>query len=254
MRFFLNDSLNRIDMKNLNWFFLVVILLQACALNKSVVPTGQYFGELPCADCPGINYSLSLNKDFTYTEATRYQGREASEFLDSGKYELIDDTIVTLTSKPEHAGLKQFVAKDNQLFILDLEGNPIESSYASWYILTKEKPSAQVNSQLNASWELQLINDIPVVVDRELPYLELQLNNDRFSGFGGCNRINGPVRQDGPTLKFGMIIATKMACPDLETETQFLELLNNRTWGYKIEGSNLVLTDGNEQLVFTQKE
>ncbi len=240
-------------MKNLNCFFLVVILLQACALNKSVVPTGQYFGELPCADCPGISYSLSLNKDFTYTEATHYQGREASDFLDSGKYKLINDTIVKLISKPEQAGLKEFVAKDNQLFILDLEGNSIESSYASWYILTKEKPSTQMNNQLNTSWELQLINDLPVTVDSKLPYLELQLNDNRFTGFGGCNRINGSVVDSGNTLKFGMIIATKMACPHLETESQFLKLLNNRTWKYEVEGSNLVLTAGNEQLIFTKK-
>lgn len=240
-------------MKNLNWLFLVVILLQACALNKSVVPTGQYFGELPCADCPGISYSLSLNKDFTYTEATRYQGREAGDFLDSGKYELINDTIVKLTSKPEHAGLKQFVAKNNQLFILDLEGNPIESSYASWYILTKDKPSAHSEKQLNTTWELQLINDLPVTLENKLPYLEFQLDDNRFTGFGGCNRINGTVQQDAHTLKFGMIIATKMACPDMEIESQFLKLLNNRTWNYEIEGSNLILIDGNERLIFSKK-
>ncbi|KOH45954.1 META domain-containing protein [Sunxiuqinia dokdonensis] len=241
-------------MKNLNWLLMLALLMQACALKKQAVPTGQYFGELPCADCPGISYTLSLNKNFTYSETTRYQGREASDFRDSGKYELINDTIVKLTSKPEHSGLRQFVAKNNQLFILDLEGNPIESSYANWYILTKDKPSAQVESQLNTTWELQLINDLPVTVEDKLPYLEFQLNEGRVSGFGGCNRMNGPVQQSGNTLKFGMIMTTKMACPDLETESQFLKLLNNRTWSYKIEGSNLVLTDGDEQLVFTQKK
>ncbi len=239
-------------MKNLNWLLLLAFLLHACAVKKQGIPTGQYFGELPCADCPGISYSLNLNKDFTYTEISHYQGMEASDFLDSGKYELINDTVITLISKPEDAGLKQFVAKNNQLFILDLEGNPIESSYASWYILTKDKPSAQFENQLNTTWELQLINDLPVTVYNKLPYLEFQLKDNRFAGFGGCNQISGPVQHSGNTLKFGMIIATKMACPDLETESQFLQLLNNRTWSYKIEGSNLVLTDGNEQLIFTQ--
>lgn len=239
-------------MKNLNWLFLLVILLQACAVKKQAVPTGQYFGELPCADCPGISYSLKLNKDLTYNETTRYQGREPGDFYDSGTYELVNDTVVKLTSKPEHAGLKQFVAKNNQLFILDLEGNPIESSYASWYILTKEKPSARANNELNTSWELQLINDVPVTVENKLPSLEFQLNDNRFTGFGGCNQISGPVEPSGNTLKFGAIIATKMACPDLETESQLLKLLNNRTWNYKIEGSNLILSHGDELLIFTR--
>jgi len=238
---------------NLNWLFLTVILLQACALKKPVTPTGQYFGELPCADCPGISYSLSLNKDFTYTELTRYQGREAGEFLDSGKFEIINDTIVRLINKPPNTGLKQFVAKNNQLFILDLEGNPIESSYASWYILSKEKPSTKTENQLNHIWELQLINDVPVTVGNKLPSLEFHLDENRIAGFGGCNRINGPVQRNGQNLKFGLIIATKMACPDLETESRFLKLLTNRTWKYEIDGKNLILTDGNEQLVFTKE-
>lgn len=44
-------------------------------------------------------------------------------------------------------------------------------------------------------------------------------------GHGGCNRFFGTYAQDGDTLTIGPLASTKMACPDLKAESEFLNNL-----------------------------
>lgn len=40
------------------------------------------------------------------------------------------------------------------------------------------------------------------------------------TGFGGCNRFNGGYTQDGRTLHFSPLSATRMACPEVQTRVE----------------------------------
>ena len=67
----------------------------------------------------------------------------------------------------------------------------------------------------------------------------------RLVGAGGCNRLMGSWKQDGPQLQFGQVAGTRMACPPpaMEQERRFHEALE-AVRGWRAEGDALLLTDG----------
>lgn len=81
--------------------------------------------------------------------------------------------------------------------------------------------------------------------------LTLSADEGRISGTGGCNRLAGPFETDkNRTLKFGPLITTRMACPDLEQEQRFLQALASTTH-YDMDGPLLLLlSDGEIRAVF----
>ncbi|UUC47195.1 META domain-containing protein [Flavobacterium cerinum] len=57
-------------------------------------------------------------------------------------------------------------------------------------------------------------------------YLQLDQKEHRVSGFSGCNGFGGTYTlKDGNRIELSQMMGTLMACPDLETETAFLEVL-----------------------------
>src|SRR5215831_10613328 len=48
---------------------------------------GIYRGVLPCADCAGMQTTITLNKDLTYVTKIKYLGKSDSVFESSGKFE-----------------------------------------------------------------------------------------------------------------------------------------------------------------------
>jgi len=71
----------------------------------------------------------------------------------------------------------------------------------------------------------------------------------RISGYGGCNRVSGPYTMDGKgSLKFGMLISTRMACPDMSTEDALMAAFP-KTDSYEIRNNELWLKKGNEVLM-----
>lgn len=62
----------------------------------------------------------------------------------------------------------------------------------------------------------------------------------RVNGLAGCNRFFGGYETDGKKLKFSPMGATRMACPDLELEGSFFQMLEN-TDSYRIKNQELSL-------------
>jgi heat shock protein HslJ len=94
----------------------------------------------------------------------------------------------------------------------------------------------------NTRWVLQTLGGqpAPVPTNGEV-YLLLRNNELSAEGHAGCNRFRGPFElpADGQ-LRFGPLLSTKMACPDLATETRFLSALAS-TRSYQISGDTLRL-------------
>ncbi|WP_022823558.1 META domain-containing protein [Hymenobacter norwichensis] len=94
----------------------------------------------------------------------------------------------------------------------------------------------------NTRWVLRTLNSQPVAVPANgEAYLLLRTDELRAEGNGGCNRFRGSFEQpaDGQ-LKFGPLMSTKMACPDLQTESGLMSALQAaRT--YQISGDTLRL-------------
>ncbi|MEQ9290462.1 MAG: copper resistance protein NlpE [Cyclobacteriaceae bacterium] len=117
---------------------ITVFALSACDLQHSTTPTGTFRGVLPCADCPGINYKLTLNEDMSYTENVMYLGKSTTAKTRSGKFEVKNENIVWLKDKSKKEGMNHFTLDSGGLTMLDINGNPIRSGFSEQYHLIRE--------------------------------------------------------------------------------------------------------------------
>ncbi len=76
--------------------------------------------------------------------------------------------------------------------------------------------------------------------DKPLSGPTLEINGDRVSGHGGCNRYSGPVAIKGTSVHFGPLAATRMACDRLDVEQAFFDALE-KVRSYSADGERLVL-------------
>lgn len=91
------------------------------------------------------------------------------------------------------------------------------------------KQSAMENSDITGiRWRLIELNGKPVpakINDKE-PFILLQDSTNRYSASAGCNVLGGTFTLQGNgRIKFSEGISTMMACPDMEEETAFKEVL-----------------------------
>lgn len=94
--------------------------------------TGSYQGTLPCADCPGIDYQISLYDDNHYKELMVYRDRnEGKAFIDTGSWKMENDSVIQLVRRQP----QRFLFEDGKLFSLDQEGQRITGALADNYIL-----------------------------------------------------------------------------------------------------------------------
>ena len=98
---------------------------------------GTYEGIVPCASCPGIKTTITLNADDTYYRNEEYLGEESNSFLDTGKYDIrFKDSVITLRDQDRNQIYKW---SDDALKHLDIEGKEIFGSLRENYILKKIK-------------------------------------------------------------------------------------------------------------------
>jgi heat shock protein HslJ len=101
-------------------------------------------------------------------------------------------------------------------------------------------------------WALMRLGDRKVEISeggREA-YLHLNPADASVVGYAGCNRISSTHRSSGSQLQFGEVIATRMACDDLPTETALLEAMQ-LTASWRISGSRLELLDAQQRSLAT---
>jgi heat shock protein HslJ/uncharacterized membrane protein len=329
---------------------------------------GKYGGYLPCADCPGIEYTLTLYRDGTYSESLFYTDRSAQAIARSGAF-TVDGEVVILDKRD--AGMKFFARHPRGLLMLDASQNIIAGDLSERYILSRKaqyggdmqntdtlmrmqekmnqgidfyasgsEPSwsldidfdkfmrfksltaipelntpagreakaqdADVTSyrartedgmlivtifkgpcedsmsgetfplkvrvdakytadadyvqfegcgryvvdyRLNDIWVLTKFNQQPLNSDdfaKGLPVVEFHLTDNRVSGSTGCNRMTGGFEARGKTITFGQMATTRMACPNMVFEQDFLTALAGKKLTYTVGEGNLLLTDGED--------
>lgn len=94
---------------------------------------GSYEGVLPCASCEGIQTLITLQSDNSFVQETVYLGK--------------DEKILKLVGKAawDEKGQKitledgtQYLVGENQLIMLDTEGQRITGDLAANYVLKKK--------------------------------------------------------------------------------------------------------------------
>jgi heat shock protein HslJ len=197
---------------------------------------GLYSGILPCADCGGIQTSLELLRDNTYKIKQVYLGKEENRFDGSGKFEWNKNgNIITLDNGE---GMNQYLVGEQELIMLDTEGNRITGEGADNYVLAK------VDKRLvEKYWKLtELLGDTILTPEgRKEAHLIFRQEGNRVNGNGGCNDFSGTYTlKPGNRIHFSQMISTMMMCPDMETETKLSQVFETADH-YTVSNDSLTL-------------
>lgn len=105
-----------------------------------------FSGQLPCADCPAIDYYLLIEED-GFTGLSWYRDRSPDPLEETGRWELRDDT---LSIYDEHDGLlKTFLFEDDRLTLLDADRQQISDEPADHYVIEKSPEDASIRQRHN---------------------------------------------------------------------------------------------------------
>ena len=97
--------------------------------------TGNYLGNIPCADCESIRYELRLYENLSYTLKLMYTGKSEEIIKIEGFYSLADGFMIVLDEK---AGNMNYLNKaDKGLMLLDKNGIEINGELSEAYILDR---------------------------------------------------------------------------------------------------------------------
>ncbi|MBC7994086.1 MAG: META domain-containing protein [Rhizobacter sp.] len=101
------------------------------------------------------------------------------------------------------------------------------------------------NSPLrDTRWTLQTLDGtVAASTGPQTTHLVLHSASQRLSGFAGCNTLRGRHTQRGTQLALTALASTRMACPQMQQEQRFIELLGVAN-AYRIEGQVLSLLQG----------
>ena len=186
---------------------------------------GTYTGMVPCADCDGIQTSITLRADGTFERERLYLGKPGAPMSDSGQFAWNDaGSIVTLAAADGTTQMYQVGEK--LLFHLDQAGNRITGDLAPQYVLAKSVRDDRIEDRKWLLVEVMGQAYTPSEEDREA-FLLLDSDQGRASGNNSCNNFfGGYVIQAGQRIRFaGNMGATMMACPDMSMEQSFMEAL-----------------------------
>jgi len=93
---------------------------------------GTYKGTLPAADCPGINVTLTLNKNKTFSKTEEYIDRDT--FNSAGTYSINGNYLYTIDERQDTVFYK---VEENRLRMLDRNKEVITGNLEEHYILKK---------------------------------------------------------------------------------------------------------------------
>lgn len=198
---------------------------------------GVYRGVLPCADCSGIRTQIILNKDLTYEMALQYPGKESGVIKSNGTFQWNSaGHIITLTGSREP---NQYLVGEGKLFKLDKNGNRIQGDLAEEYILKKE--GKEIVEKYWKLVELRGKKVIPSENQNREPHFILKEPDKKVVGHGGCNSFHGEYELlTGDRIRFSKMASTLMACEGMETEREFLDVLEMAD-NYYVDGDTLQL-------------
>lgn len=108
---------------------------------------------------------------------------------------------------------------------------------------------------LTGAWTLKSMGseDVKVLFAEKLPTIEFDAEGMAF-GNSGCNNYRTKTTLEGEVLSFGPLMGTKMACPHLEGEGKYTELLNGQLTASISEDVLTLSKDGQAVLEFIKNK
>lgn len=197
---------------------------------------GVYEGTLPCGDCQGIQTVIELKADSSYLYQAKFLGVQDSTIFDSSGEIAWNAAGSAFMLEGMHGQeeFHQYAVAEKSLIKLNREGKQITGSLASKYILNKA-------GLTNRYWKLIELYGRPVEANTNTnePHLILTDKNGA-TGNAGCNGFNGTYSIKGNEIRFSKMISTMMACIQMDSESQFLHILEDVD-NYSLQGNQLLL-------------
>lgn len=186
---------------------------------------GTYSGVLPCASCPGIATTITLNADGSFERSMRYLDESPLPITEQGRFEWnAAGSQVILAS--EDGRSDRYQVGEHRLFHLDQEGRRIEGDLADHYVLEQH-----IKDPLLEGWHWRLVElqgeRIDGAAGRQPAFIQFDAEAVRVFGSTSCNRFSGAYAvKTGQRLRLAENLAmTKMACPDMRIEDAFVRML-----------------------------
>lgn len=124
-------------------FIAIIALFTACDnSNNNFSSTVEslvgstYSSIVPCADCEGIAYQLTLRENHKYESSSVYIGESSRPFIEKGAWSVKEDTLLVL--EEETGTSKEFAIDDSVLVMLDQQEKQINGSFPDRYVLDKQ--------------------------------------------------------------------------------------------------------------------
>ena len=201
--------------------------------------SGTYLGEIADPDGNMVMTSLHLGKGGTYTIERSAETLGEEPITETGSFVWEDDGEsirlegIDSTSRPIY-----YRVGENYLRQMDLVNQSIEGNTDDRYTLRKDAQGLRGNT-----WQLVTLNGAPVEKKKSQPTLTFAGTSTRLYGMAGCNRYSTEYSlTEGDYLDIPAPVTTKMACPELELEREFLEALEG-TANFSVADETLSLTD-----------
>lgn len=207
---------------------------------------GTYTGVVPCADCEGIETSISLSPDLKFVFKTRYLGKDDRVFEREGTFTWNEQgNAITLKGIPD--GPDRYQVGENILVQLDKAGNRITGDLAAKYILRKTASAATAAPEAlfaPAKWRLTEMGGKPVPRmddSSKEPSLTFVKEGSKVHGFAGCNSFVGQAELlTGNRVRIKNVASTLKACLDMTVESEFLKVLETAD-NYSLNGQFMTL-------------
>ena len=124
-------------------------------------------------------------------------------------------------------------------------GESCDSPETSGLSQGASEPSSMSTEQLeNTDWTVTRMGDRAVATGgQRAPHFVLHSATRRVSGSAGCNRLLGRFEAEDTSLTFSDVATSRMACPAMDVERQFLAALR-ATRSARITQRHLELFDG----------
>ncbi len=181
----------------------------------------SFAAVLPCADCPGIDVTLTLYSDGRY--AARWNYRERGTRFERGLWHA-EEANATLAMEPaDGSAYRLRVRSATSLEPLSPDGKPISGPHESFTRLGNvvefsardlALAGEPTKSLAEGPWTIVELDGGPIVFPAKLivPTLNFEVAAHRVGGSAGCNRLTGPFSVAGPGLRLGPLATTRMTC------------------------------------------
>lgn len=101
---------------------------------------------------------------------------------------------------------------------------------------------------VGTEWQLVQLGGRSITPE-EGKYTVVLSDDERISGVGACNRLMGGYTLGGKNaLRFGALASTRMACPGMETEAEFMQMFDSVV-RYDMDGPMLLLLGADDDLL-----